>query len=130
MKKTLYFVIFFIVLNTFYGSILAGQDVNIDDHPQVSHEAEENSENASLYPIKFYQDYISSVDGNRCLMHPTCSQYCIEAFKKHGTFLGWIMCSDRLIRCGRDEKKLSDPVWIDGQKRSYDPVSNNDFWRQ
>jgi len=130
MKKTLYFVIFFIVLNTFYGSILAGQDVNIDDHPQVSHEAEENSENASLYPIKFYQDYISSVDGNRCLMHPTCSQYCIEAFKKHGTFLGWIMCSDRLIRCGRDEKKLSDPVWIDGEKRSYDPVSNNDFWRK
>src|SRR5210317_593968 len=126
MKKTLYFVIFLIVLNTFYGSILAGQDVNIDDHPQVSHEAEENSENASLYPIKFYQDYISSVDGNRCLMHPTCSQYCIEAFKKHGTFLGWIMCSDRLIRCGRDEKKLSDPVWIDGEKRSYDPVSNND----
>ena len=130
MKKTLYFVIFFIVLNTFYGSILAGQDVNIDDHPQVSHEAEENSENASLYPIKFYQDYISSVDGNRCLMHPTCSQYCIEAFKKHGTFLGWIMCSDRLMRCGRDEKKLSDPVWIDGEKRSYDPVSNNDFWRK
>ena len=130
MKKTLYFVIFFIVLNTFYGSILAGQDVNIDDHPQVSHEAEENSENASLYPIKFYQDYISSVDGNRCLMHPTCSQYCIEALKKHGTFLGWIMCSDRLMRCGRDENKLSDPVWIDGKKRTYDPVSNNDFWRQ
>lgn len=130
MKKTLYFVIFFIVLNTFYGSILAGQDVNIDDHPQVSHEAEENSENASLYPIKFYQDYISSVDGNRCLMHPTCSQYCIEAFEKHGTLSGWIMCSDRLIRCGRDEKKLSDPVWIDGEKRSYDPVSNNDFWRK
>ena len=130
MKKTLYFVIFFIVLNTFYGSILAGQDVNIDDHPQVSHEAEENSENASLYPIKFYQDYISSVDGNRCLMHPTCSQYCIEAFKKHGTFSGWIMCSDRLIRCGRDEKKLSDPVWIDNVKHSYDPVSNNDFWRK
>lgn len=130
MKKPLYFIIFFIVLNTFYGSVLAGQDVKIDDHSQVSNEAEENRENATLYPIKFYQDYISSVDGNRCPMHPTCSQYCTEAFKKHGAFLGWIMCSDRLIRCGRDEKKLSDPVWIDGQKRSYDPVSNNDFWRQ
>ena len=130
MKKKLYFVIFFIVFNTFCGSVFAGQDVKIDDQPQVSHKAEENRENASLYPIKFYQDYISSVDGNRCQMHPTCSQYCIEAFKKHGTFLGWIMCSDRLIRCGRDEKKLSDPVWIDGEKRSYDPVSNNDFWRR
>ncbi|MBW2603147.1 MAG: membrane protein insertion efficiency factor YidD [Deltaproteobacteria bacterium] len=130
MKKTLSLIIIFIVLDTFFGSVLAGQDVKIDDHFQVSHEAEENRENAPFYPIKFYQDYISSVDGNRCPMHPTCSRYCIEALKKHGTFLGWIMCSDRLIRCGRDEEKLSNPVWIDGEKRSYDPVSNNDFWRQ
>jgi putative membrane protein insertion efficiency factor len=130
MKKKLYFVIFFIVLNTFYGSVFAGQDVKIDDHPQVSHEVQEMQESVPLYPIKFYQDYISSVDGNRCPMHPTCSQYCSETFKKHGALLGWIMCSDRLIRCGRDENKLSEPVWIDGEKRSYDPVSNNDFWRQ
>jgi len=130
MKKILSFIVFFIVLAALSGSVLAGQDVKIDDHQQFSDEAEENLENVSLYPIKFYQDYISSVDGNRCPMHPTCSQYCIEAFKKHGTFLGWIMCSDRLMRCGRDENKLSDPVWIDGKKRTYDPVSNNDFWRQ
>ncbi len=130
MKKILSFIVFFIVSAALSGSVLAGQDVKIDDHQQFSDEAEENLENVSLYPIKFYQDYISSVDGNRCPMHPTCSQYCIEAFKKHGTFLGWIMCSDRLMRCGRDENKLSDPVWIDGKKRTYDPVSNNDFWRQ
>jgi putative membrane protein insertion efficiency factor len=130
MKKILSFIVFFIVLAALSGSVLAGQDVKIDDHQQFSDEAEENLENVSLYPIKFYQDYISSVDGNRCPMHPTCSQYCIEAFKKHGTFLGWIMCSDRLMRCGRDKNKLSDPVWIDGKKRTYDPVSNNDFRRQ
>jgi len=130
MKKILGYIIFFVILNALYGSILAAQDVKLDDQSQVSHEAEEIQQNAPLYPIKLYQDYISSADGNRCPMHPTCSQYCIEAIKKHGTFLGWIMCSDRLIRCGRDEKKLSDPVWIDGVKRSYDPVSNNDFWWQ
>jgi len=130
MKKILSFIVFFIVLAALSGSVLAGQDVKIDDHQQFSDEAEKNLENVSLYPIKFYQDYISSVDGNRCPMHPTCSQYCIEAFKKHGAFLGWFMCSDRLMRCGRDENKLSDPVWIDGKKRTYDPVSNNDFWRQ
>lgn len=130
MKKTLYFIIFFIVLDSLYGSVLAGQDVKLDDNPEVLREVQEMEEGAPLFPIKLYQDYISSVDGNRCPMHPTCSQYCIEAFKKHGALLGWIMCSDRLMRCGRDEKKLSDPVWIDGVKRSYDPVSNNDFWRQ
>ena len=130
MKHSLIFIIFFYLLAALYGCALAGQDVKIDDQSQVLHEAEKNRGNAPLYPIKLYQDYISSVDGNRCPMYPTCSQYCIEAIKKHGTFLGWIMCSDRLIRCGRDENKLSDPVWIDGVKRSYDPVSNNDFWRQ
>ncbi|MBW2448882.1 MAG: membrane protein insertion efficiency factor YidD [Deltaproteobacteria bacterium] len=130
MKTLSGVVIFLIVLAALYGRALAGEDLKLDDHPPVSYEAEESRENAPLYPIKFYQDYISSVDGNRCPMHPTCSQYCIEAFKKHGTLLGWIMCSDRLIRCGRNENNLSDPVWIDGEKRRYDPISNNDFWRQ
>jgi putative membrane protein insertion efficiency factor len=130
MKKILSFIIFFIFLAALSGSVLAGQDVKLDDNSEVLRKVQDVQESAPFFPIKLYQDYISSVDGNRCPMYPTCSQYCIEAFKKHGTFLGWIMCSDRLIRCGRDEKKLSDPVWIDGEKRSYDPVSNNDFWRQ
>ena len=130
MKKTLSFIIFFYVLAALYGGAFAGQDVKIGDQHQVSHEAEESRENALFYPIKLYRDYISSADGNRCPMLPTCSRYCAEAIKKHGTFLGWIMCSDRLIRCGRDENKLSDSIWIDGKKRIYDPVSNNDFWWQ
>jgi putative membrane protein insertion efficiency factor len=130
MKKILSVIIFFIVLAALYGSVLAGQYVKLDDNPGVLRKAQEVQEGAPFFPIKLYQDYISSADGNRCPMHPTCSQYCIEAFKKHGTLLGWIMCSDRLMRCGRDENKLSDPIWIDGKKRTYDPVSNNDFWRQ
>lgn len=129
MNKILGFIIFFVILDALYGSVFAGQDMKLDDNPEVLHKAQEMQESAPLFPIKFYQDYISSVDGHRCPMHPTCSQYCIEAFKKHGALLGWIMCSDRLMRCGRDEKKLSDSIWIDGEKRSYDPLSNNDFWR-
>lgn len=130
MKHTLSFIVFYSILAALYPGALAGQDVKIDDQLHVSHEAEKKRETAPIYSIKLYQDYISSVDGNRCPMHPSCSQYCTEAFKKHGALLGWIMCSDRLIRCGRDENKISDPVWIDGVKRSYDPVSDNDFWRQ
>jgi putative membrane protein insertion efficiency factor len=130
MKKILSFIIFFIVLAALSGSVLAGQDVKLDDNSEVLRKVQDVQESAPFFPIKLYQDYISSVDGNRCPMYPTCSQYCIEAFKKHGIFLGWIMCSDRLMRCGRDETKLSDPIWIDGKKRTYDPVSNNDFWRQ
>jgi putative membrane protein insertion efficiency factor len=130
MKNSLTFIIIFYPLAALYGCAFAGQDVKIDDNPEVLHKVQGVEESAPLFPIKLYQDYISSVDGNRCPMYPTCSQYCIEALKKHGTFLGWFMCSDRLMRCGRDENKLSDPIWIDSKKRIFDPVSNNDFWRQ
>lgn len=129
MKKTSGFIIFFIILGLIWGSAFAGQDMKLDDNPKVSSRAKEKQPDSLLYSIQIYKDYISSVDGNRCPMHPTCSQYCSEAFEKHGYLMGWIMCSDRLLRCGRDETRLSDPVWIDNVKRSYDPVSNNDFWR-
>jgi putative component of membrane protein insertase Oxa1/YidC/SpoIIIJ protein YidD len=129
LKQTFNFIIIFIVLGALWGSALAGQGVGLDP-PEMSTDAEEKQGGVLLYPIRFFQDYISRADGDRCPMHPTCSQYCSEAFKKHGALLGWIMCSDRLIRCGRDETRLSDPVWIDGVKHSFDPLSHNDFWRK
>lgn len=78
--------------------------------------------------IHFYQEYISPVDGDRCAMHPSCSQYMKKCVKKHGLLTGWIMGCDRLVRCGRDEVKISSPVWADGKKFTYDSVENNDFW--
>ena len=81
-----------------------------------------------LYPIKFFQKYISGADGDRCAMHPSCSSYSARAFGKHGVFWGWIMTCDRLMRCGRDEVRHSPPVWKDDVAYSYDPVENNDFW--
>jgi putative membrane protein insertion efficiency factor len=84
--------------------------------------------NPFIYPVEFYRKYISKAMGGRCPMYPSCSQYCIDALKKHGPVVGWIMTCDRLMRCGRDEVRLSPPVWINGKTRCYDPVSNNDFW--
>jgi putative component of membrane protein insertase Oxa1/YidC/SpoIIIJ protein YidD len=106
----------------------AGQEATVEKRHTVSSETAEKPESFILYPINFYRNYISMADGNRCPMYPPCSQYCMEAFKKHGAFLGWIMCSDRLMRCGRDEIKLSPPILIKGEKLSFDPVNNNDFW--
>ena len=76
----------------------------------------------------FYQEYISPIDGQRCPMYPSCSQYLKNSAKKHGLLTGWVMGLDRLVRCGRDEVKNSSPVWINGVKQIYDPVKNNDFW--
>jgi putative component of membrane protein insertase Oxa1/YidC/SpoIIIJ protein YidD len=121
-------IIFFIILYMCCSTCFAGQGATVAKRHSLSSETAEKQADPFSYPIKFYRNYISGVDGNRCPMYPSCSQYCMEAFKKHGAFLGWVMCSDRLMRCGRDETKLSPPVLINGEKLSFDPVNNNDFW--
>lgn len=78
--------------------------------------------------IVFYQAHISGIDGNRCPMYPSCSRYCAQAIQKHGFGLGWIMACDRLLRCGRDEVRMSPYVRINGRELTFDPVSANDFW--
>ena len=94
----------------------------------VSDGKADNPTNLFIYPVEFYRKYISTVIGSCCPMYPTCSKYCIDALKKHGSVVGYIMTCDRLMRCGRDEVRLSPPVRINGKRRCYDPVRNNDFW--
>ncbi len=78
--------------------------------------------------IKFYQKHISGIDGDRCPMYPHCSGYSAQAIRKHGFVLGWIMSCDRLLRCGKDEVRLSPHIKINGRELTFDPVSANDFW--
>ena len=78
--------------------------------------------------IEFYRNHISAIDGDRCRMHPTCSAYAKEAIEKHGPIVGWIMTCDRLVRCGRDETRLSPKVIIGKTPYTNDPVESNDFW--
>jgi hypothetical protein len=59
---------------------------------------------------------------------PTCSSYSIEAFRKHGFFIGWMMTVDRLIHEGKEEAAVSPLLFSEGKWRLYDPVENNDFW--
>ena len=72
---------------------------------------------------------LSAVRHGTCPMHPTCSEYARQAVAKHGEAIGWIMASDRLMRCGRDELRLSPMVRTDRGLRTADPVERNDFWR-
>ena len=78
--------------------------------------------------IQFYRTYISATDGDRCPMMPSCSSYAAKAIKKHGLIMGWIMACDRLVRCGRDETKISEKIIVNGREYTYDPVRANDFW--
>lgn len=79
-------------------------------------------------PVRFFREYISPIDGDRCPMHPTCSAYAVESLRKHGPVLGWIMTCDRLLRCGGDEIARSPLVRINDKYYCDDPVENNDFW--
>ena len=78
--------------------------------------------------LSFYRDNISAVDGDRCPSYPTCSSYSVQAFRKHGLVMGWLMTVDRLIHEGREEAAVSPRILSDGKLKIYDPVENNDFW--
>jgi len=80
-----------------------------------------------LWTLRFYQSYITQVDGDRCVMYPTCSQYSVASIRKHGPVMGIIMTSDRLIH-EWDEQKTVPLIKVGNRWRYNDPVKNNDFW--
>jgi uncharacterized protein len=49
--------------------------------------------------IKLYQLVVSPWLGPKCRFTPTCSQYGIEAFKKHGPIKGFWLTLKRVGRC-------------------------------
>jgi hypothetical protein len=77
--------------------------------------------------IEIFSKYISPVDGDRCPMYPTCATYGLQAIKKHGFFIGFMMTTGRLIH---ETNEMDDAplINIGNKNRFYDPVSNNDFW--
>lgn len=78
--------------------------------------------------VRFYRETISRVDGERCMMFPSCSAYSLEAIRKHGFFVGYIMTADRLIH-ESNEMDYSPTIMLkNGKERYYDPVAANDFW--
>jgi putative component of membrane protein insertase Oxa1/YidC/SpoIIIJ protein YidD len=79
-------------------------------------------------PIRLFQHYLSGADGHRCPMTPSCSTYAQQAIARYGAIKGWIMASDRLMRCGRDELEHSPSVMTRHGLRCQDPVENNTFW--
>ncbi|RJR51766.1 MAG: membrane protein insertion efficiency factor YidD [Desulfobacteraceae bacterium] len=81
--------------------------------------------------VEFYRgplDHLSAVRSTECPMYPSDSEYGRQSLEKHGFPMGWIMTVDRLLRCGRDEVRLSPKIIVDGKVKSYDPVEANDFW--
>lgn len=79
-------------------------------------------------PIHWFQKTLSRADGSRCPMYPSCSHYSRQAFEQNNPFTAWILTADRLLRCGRDETNLSQPVVVGGRIKTKDTLADNTFW--
>lgn len=63
-----------------------------------------------LLPVYFYRVAISPLLPPSCRYTPTCSQYTIEALKKHGPFRGTYLSAKRILSCHPWGGKGYDPV--------------------
>jgi len=64
----------------------------------------------SIGLIKIYQYTISPLLGASCRYQPSCSQYGIEALKKHGFFKGGYLTVKRILSCHPWGGHGHDPV--------------------
>ncbi|MBR2326103.1 MAG: membrane protein insertion efficiency factor YidD [Alistipes sp.] len=60
--------------------------------------------------IRFYQRCISPYTPAACRYTPTCSQYALEAIKKHGVVKGCWLAAKRIGRCHPWGGSGYDPV--------------------
>ncbi|MCF7940815.1 MAG: membrane protein insertion efficiency factor YidD [Spirochaetia bacterium] len=63
-----------------------------------------------IAPILLYRHIISPMIPSRCIYSPSCSEYSIEAIKRHGVLKGLILGSFRIGRCHSMFTGGDDPV--------------------
>ena len=63
-----------------------------------------------LIPIYFYRKVISPMTPPSCRFTPTCSQYAVEALKKHGPGKGLWLTLKRISKCHPWGGSCYDPV--------------------
>ena len=80
--------------------------------------------------VRFYRAQVSPAIGSRCSLTPSCSEYFLQASRKHG-LLGVPLIGDRFIRepdvVNAHEPLVEQP---DGAMRIADPVEAHDFWME
>ncbi len=60
--------------------------------------------------VRFYQICLSPLKPPCCRFTPTCSQYAIEALRKHGPIKGLLLAIWRILRCNPWGGSGYDPV--------------------
>lgn len=63
-----------------------------------------------ILPIRLYRACISPLLPPSCRFTPTCSQYAIEALRRHGPLRGSLLAIRRILRCHPWGGSGYDPV--------------------
>ncbi|HET9426186.1 MAG TPA: membrane protein insertion efficiency factor YidD [Gemmatimonadaceae bacterium] len=63
-----------------------------------------------VYAVRGYQVSISPLLPASCRYHPSCSNYAIEAFERHGALRGSWLAARRILRCNPFVAGGYDPV--------------------
>lgn len=80
--------------------------------------------------VAFYRSTVAPALGARCVLHPSCSAYSLQAARERG-WLGIPMTADRLIREPSVVHAREHPVTMpDGRIHYADPVANHIGGRQ
>lgn len=82
----------------------------IDKTKQVAHQVLRAIGWLLIQPIRFYQKFLSPLKPPSCRFTPTCSQYAIEAIRRHGPFKGTALAVWRILRCNPWGGSGYDPV--------------------
>jgi putative component of membrane protein insertase Oxa1/YidC/SpoIIIJ protein YidD len=89
----------------------------------------EGSGRAVAAMIRFYQNHLRTFrrPGGHCPMHPNCSEFALQAVRKHGTFLGAFIYVDRMWR---EFTEAGQPplIQVGGRWKHPDPLEKNDWW--
>lgn len=71
--------------------------------------------------VRFFQIYISPIDGPRSSYYPCSSRYTLEAIRKYGVLRGVTLGCDRLLR-ENEEPWVYDVTYREDLVYKYDPV--------
>ena len=66
--------------------------------------------NFFIYMVKLYRATLSPLLGSNCRFHPTCSQYCIDAFESLPLARALFLSIKRVLRCNPLSSGGPDPV--------------------
>lgn len=77
--------------------------------------------------IRFYQKHMRTFKVSSCPSYPNCSEYGLQAIRKHGSIMGTFIFIDRFFR---EFTTVGTPPQVrrNGRSLHYDPLEANDYW--